>query len=172
VSIAHGVGYVASNDPDPLAAMGRPGVERAQHAPARIVPQRGQISEYDIKPPPSKHWAVFHEHVTGSYLAKDASELPPEARSGSSETAPRPRGTNVLAGKAARNDVNNAPPRASVEGTNIIPNRERWQVPIILSLAKSSDAKGVQLHGADGPPAKEGSPEDASTSAGKEGKFT
>jgi hypothetical protein len=59
-----------------------------------------------------------------------------------------------LAGKAARNHVNNSLPGVSVEGTNIVPNGERWQVSFILALHESSGAKGVDFHGTDWIPSK------------------
>jgi hypothetical protein len=43
----------------------------------------------------------------------------------------------------------------SVEGTNIIPNWERWQVSFILPLHESSGAEGVELHGANRSPSKQ-----------------
>jgi hypothetical protein len=43
----------------------------------------------------------------------------------------------------------------SVEGANIVPNGERWQVSFILALHESSGAKGVDFHGANGSPSKQ-----------------
>jgi hypothetical protein len=60
-----------------------------------------------------------------------------------------------LAGKAARNHVNNSLPWVSVEGTNIVPNGEWWQMSFILALHESSGAKGVDFHGANGSPSKQ-----------------
>jgi hypothetical protein len=80
--------------------------------------------------------------------------------------------TDILAGKPARYHVNNASPGASVEGTNIIPNGERWQVPFILSLHESSSAVGVELHGADGAPSEEHASENASSSAAEKCQLT
>lgn len=64
-----------------------------------------------------------------------------------------------------------AAPVGSSKGTNIVPHGERWQVPVILSLAESSGAKGVDFHGADGPPAEEVPPEDAAAGSGEEGEL-
>jgi hypothetical protein len=60
-----------------------------------------------------------------------------------------PGGTDVRAGKPARYHVSNAIPWPSVEGTNIVPNGERWQVAFILSLHESSGTEGIDFHGTD-----------------------
>jgi len=73
--IALGVGH----DPDPFSSMRRPDVASAQHIPARIEPERGQISENDAEPSSSEIWGVLHEHVARSNLANDASEVNPQA---------------------------------------------------------------------------------------------
>jgi hypothetical protein len=81
-------------------------------------------------------------------------------------------GADVRARKTSRNHVNKAPPYSSVEGTNIVPNGERWQMPLILPLQESSGAKGIDFHGANGLPAQKDSAEDSSSSSGEEGKFS
>jgi hypothetical protein len=76
-----------------------------------------------------------------------------------------------LAGKAARNHVNNSLPGVSVEGTNIVPNGERWQVSFILALHESSGAKGVDFHGANGSPSKQFASKYSASSPGEESEF-
>jgi hypothetical protein len=98
------------------------------------------------------------------YLAKDTGHLTPEAAPLSVDSCAVSCNADVLARETCRNHVNSASPRASVEGTNIIPNGERWQVPFILSLHESSSAVGVDLNGADGAPAEEHASENASSS--------
>jgi hypothetical protein len=71
---ASGVGH----DPHTLALVRCTDVACAQHAPARIEPQRGQVSEYSVETSNSESWAVLHERTRWSYLANDASELRPE----------------------------------------------------------------------------------------------
>jgi hypothetical protein len=101
-----------------------------------------------------------------SYLANDPRKLSPKPTLlAVNACAVAVCGADVLAREAARNHVNRASPRASVEGTNIIPNGERWQVSFILSLHESSGAVGVDLHGADGAPAEKHASENASSSA-------
>lgn len=64
--------------------MGSAGMVRSEHSPFRIVPQRGQVPENNVKSPRSEYWAVLHEHVARSYLANDPRHVFPHA-------APPPR---------------------------------------------------------------------------------
>jgi hypothetical protein len=72
---------------------------------------------------------------------------------------------DVLARKSARNDVNNAAPRSSVKGLNVIPNRERRENAVILSGGKNASWVGFPLDGADGSPSKQVSAKYSATSA-------
>jgi hypothetical protein len=72
---------------------------------------------------------------------------------------------DVLAREAARNHVNNSAPRLSVKGANIIPNRERRENPVILSLCKNACGVGFPLDGAHCPPSENFPAPNASTSA-------
>src|SRR5688572_20428858 len=47
--------------------------------PNRVVPAIGQVSENSSKSPVKQSWNVFHEHVSGSKVANDSSELRPQA---------------------------------------------------------------------------------------------
>jgi hypothetical protein len=76
-----------------------------------------------------------------------------------------------LAGKPARNHVNNSAPRASVKGPHVIPDRERRQKSIILSLAEYSGGVAVVFDGTDRSPSEEFSPKYPATSPGKEREF-
>jgi hypothetical protein len=70
-----------------------------------------------------------------------------------------------LTGKAARYDINNASPRSSVKGLNVIPNRESREKAIVLSGAQYACWVGFPFNGADGSPPEELAPEYSSTSA-------
>lgn len=95
---------------------------------------------------------VLGKNVPGSDICHD----PPHFRPKVVRAIPAAGCCGIcLAGKAARNDVNSAAPFVSVEGAYIVPNGERWQVPLILSLHASSGAKGVVFHGTDGLPAEQ-----------------
>jgi hypothetical protein len=73
-----GVGH----NPDSLPKMGGADIGRGTHAPFRIVPERGQVSENDSKLSPKKEaWDVFHEDETGSHFTQDSGVLSPETTS-------------------------------------------------------------------------------------------
>jgi hypothetical protein len=72
---------------------------------------------------------------------------------------------NILAGKAARNHVNNSPPRFSVKGANIIPDRERVENAVILSLDKYACGVWFSLDGANCSPSEQCPCEYSATSA-------
>jgi hypothetical protein len=74
-------------------------------------------------------------------------------------------GTNVLAWKPSRYNVNNSSPRLSVKGLNVIPNRKRREKAVILSGAQYACWVGFPFNGADCAPAKQFSPKYSSTSA-------
>jgi hypothetical protein len=90
---------------------------------------------------------VLGAYVPGSDICHDPSHFRPEIVCNVFSSS---RAGIGLTGKASRYAVNNAAPWASVEGANIIPNGERWNMSFILSLHESSDAVGIALNCADG----------------------
>jgi hypothetical protein len=156
---------VNREDPDPVALMGSSGMVRPDDSPSRIEPQRGQVSEYDSEPPRSEHWRIFHEDESRSYFANDAGHFHPEPRSLSFEPGALSGGADILAGKAPRNHVNKSAPWLAVKGANVIPDRERLQLPVILSGHKYACGVSVDLNGTDGAPSEQLAAEYASTSA-------
>jgi hypothetical protein len=74
-------------------------------------------------------------------------------------------GTDVLAGKPARYNVNNSSPRLAVKGAYVIPNRERRENFVILSGAQYACGIWFPFNGTNGSPSEQLSPENASTSA-------
>jgi hypothetical protein len=72
---------------------------------------------------------------------------------------------DVLAWEAARHHVNRSAPRRSVEGLNVIPDREGFEASVVLSGDQNIPCIGVPFDGADGMPPEDLSPENASTSA-------
>jgi hypothetical protein len=109
-----GVG-TSRDDPNPLSAVRGANGGRSQHSPLRIVPESGQVPEYDFEPPSRKSWGVFHEDVSWSYLANDARHLSPESRPLAVKPCAATGDADVLAREPARNNINNASPRASVK---------------------------------------------------------
>jgi hypothetical protein len=76
-----------------------------------------------------------------------------------------PGNADVLAGKAARYDINNSSPRSAVKGLNVIPNRERREKAVILSGGKYASCVRFPFDGADGSPSEQLSGKNATTSA-------
>jgi hypothetical protein len=70
-----------------------------------------------------------------------------------------------LAGKPARNNVNTSSPRLSVKGANIIPDRERREYSVILSLGENSPAVGFDFNSTDSFPSEQFATEYSATSA-------
>lgn len=127
-------------------------VGRSEHAPRSIIPDRGQVTEDAIKSAKSEGWRVFHEHETGQNFANDAGELSPQSRSFAVDALTGPGNTDILAGKAARNAVNNSAPSSAVKTSHVGPNREGFKRSVVLSRDKHGLRVGVTLDGADGAP--------------------
>ena len=145
--------------------MRRPNVGSSQHCPFAVIPERGQITEDSPKASSKEGWAVLHEDVAGSNLANDARHVSPHAASGSVDSCTPPRHADVLAGKAARYDVNTASPRSAVKGLNVIPDREGREKAVILSGGKNACGVGLPLNSTDGSPSEEMPSEYSATSA-------
>jgi hypothetical protein len=143
----------------------RTGVDRSQHSPPRIKPHLGQVSENSSKPPRSKHWRVFHERESGSYLANDPGKLCPQPTAFAVEPCAFSGATNVLAGKSAADNVNASAPRFTVEGSHVVPDWERGEASVALSGEQDASRVGINLDSADGAPSEEHASENASSSA-------
>jgi hypothetical protein len=137
----------------------------SQHRPPAVIPERGQVTENSPESPSNEGWAVLHEDEAGSYFANDARHVTPHAGSLPVDACAFSCDADVLAWEAARNHVNTSAPRASVKGANVIPNRERREKAVILSLGKYACGVWLPLNGADGSPSKQLAAENASTSA-------
>jgi len=160
---ARGVGQ----NPHSLSDLGSAGISRAQHSPFRIVPQRGQVSEYDSEPPRSEYWRVFHECESRSYLANNPSHLRPETRSCTVESFAFPGCADVLAGEPAGNDVNASAPWLAVEGAHIIPDGELGKVSVSLPGKEHSPRVVSKFDSADGTVPEDEVSEDAAACPGK-----
>jgi hypothetical protein len=109
--------------------MGRPDIRRSKHAPLRIEPERGQVSEYSLEAPNKESRDVLHEDERGSNLANDPSVLAPEPGVLPVDPGPLPGVADVGAGKTPRDEIHSATPRAALEGRNVRPDRRRIQPP-------------------------------------------
>jgi hypothetical protein len=160
--VAVGVG---SNDPESIALVRRTRVVGSQHTPSRIIPQRPKVTEDGGKASGNKKRRVLHEDETRSNLADDSRHVMPQPRTLAGNSGALAGRRDVLAGKAARYDVNTAAPRSAVKGSNVIPYRERREAPVVLACAQYPSGVGVDLDGADGSPSKQVSAKYSATSA-------
>lgn len=123
----------------------------------------------------NKHWGIFHECVSRSYLAKDAGKLAPEARAFAlGDALSLSGGGDVLAGEAAGDDeipcVGAEPAEGGgtvwvvgAEGADVVPDGHSGP-------AQGEDSAGIvlELDGADGLDAGDAVGEDASAGSSEE----
>jgi hypothetical protein len=88
-----------------LPSMGRADVGRSKHFPFRIEPDRGQVPKNPLKPPVNKCCDVFHEDVSRSKHANDASEFRPESAPLAVDACPLSGVADVLTREPAADDV-------------------------------------------------------------------
>jgi hypothetical protein len=86
--------------------MRRAGVNRAQHAPLRIVPHLGQVTEHDIESSKSEHWGVFQVAEARSYNANGFRHFFPQPGSLAGDAFTFSGAGDVLARKPACDDIN------------------------------------------------------------------
>src|SRR5690606_9779780 len=78
---------------------------RRNAIPFRIIPARGQVSEYDIQPSRKQRCNVLHDDVAGSKLANDPGKLSPQAGTFASNSCSLSGIANVLAGEASADEI-------------------------------------------------------------------
>ena len=158
-----GVGH----NPDPFPLVRGGNVMRSHNSPPCIKPHFGKVTEDGSKSSAhSKHWTILDEHpFSRTHFIDNSRHVLPHTGSLSVNPCSFSGGADVLAGKASRYDINTASPRSSVKGLNVVPDRERRQRAIVLSVHQDGSCVGVPFHSADGPPSKEMSSENSSTSA-------
>jgi hypothetical protein len=86
----------------------------------------------------------------------------PEAASLAVDSGALSRGADVLAGKAARYDINNSCPRSAVKTANVRPDGKGWEKSIVLPLRQNGCAVGITLNCAHGAPSEEVASKNAS----------
>jgi hypothetical protein len=163
---------VGSHDPHTVSSMRSADVVSSQHIPARIKPERGQVTEDDSEAARSEHWGVLHEHVGGSNLANDASEVAPEPTALALDAGAAPGARDVLAREPAADDVDVSAPGRAGEGADVIPDGERVELSVSLTREQDAPAVGINLDSADGAPSKEEPSQDASACACKKCQLT
>jgi hypothetical protein len=163
---------VGSEYPNAFSSVRCSGMDRSEHSPLRIVPHRGQVSEYNSKSPRSEYWAVLHERVSGSYLANDPRHVRPHPTAFPCDARSLSGCADILAREAARYHVNKSVPRSSVKGLNVIPYRERREKAFILSGGKYSSGVWLPFDGAYAFPSKEFASEDTASGPCEERHFS
>jgi hypothetical protein len=101
-SLATGVGH----NPDPVPLVRGANGRSRNAVPLRVIPDRGQASEYAVESSSKESWDVLHDDVSGSKLANDSEHLEPKTRPFAVESSPEAESADVLAGEAAGDDVN------------------------------------------------------------------
>jgi len=162
-----GVGH----EPQAIALMRCADIGSSQHCPPAVIPERGKVGEDSHESPSNEGWAVLHEHVARSNLAHDARHVAPQAGAFAINACALAGDRDVLAGKPARYDVNNASPSACVKGAHVIPYRERRKKAVELAGHQYACGIGIAFDGADDAPAEQFAGQDAASSARKEREF-
>ena len=152
-------------NPDSLSPVRGANIGRSEHAPLRIVPERGQVTEHGPESPSNESWRVFHEAESWSYLANDAGHFSPEPRPRAVDTCPGACDADVLAREAARDDIHESSPRTPVEGGHVIPHWEGLKAPVVLSGHEHGARVSVKFDGTDGSPPEFARCENAASSA-------
>jgi hypothetical protein len=163
-SLALGVGQ----EPEPFAVVRGAHVVSAQHCPARVIPERGKLSENGSEVRLSKEsWDVLQEHVAGSYLANNAAGVRPEVAVVGCPGA-WTCGTPGLARKARMDNVHAAMPGRPGKVAYVVPDREGGQEAVPLALHEHTLTVGVDLDGADRNVSHQEATEEAAAAAGEE----
>src|SRR5690606_9824206 len=78
---------------------------RRNAIPFRIIPARGQISEYNVQPSRKQRCDVLHDDVAWSKLANDPGKLSPQAGTFAFNSGSLSCIANVLAGEASADEI-------------------------------------------------------------------
>lgn len=173
------VAVAVGQQPEPFALVRSADFGRSETLPFRIEPEIGQRSENVSEPPTasSEPWHVFHEHEAGSHIANDGDDERPEPPSVVT-SGPLPDLGPRLAREPGRDEIHAAAPRATVEGSKVVPHRSLIQGLVFHPRHETGRCVGVPLdctHKAIPPPDSEGIAREShaeleSSCAGAEGK--
>jgi hypothetical protein len=108
-------------NPEPSSDVGSANGVSSEHSPSRIEPQAGKVPENDVETSQPEPVGILDEGGPWLYLSDDSGELSPEPRLRAFDACSASCWADVLAGEAARDDVDGSPPRPPVEGPHVIP---------------------------------------------------
>jgi hypothetical protein len=163
-SLAIGVG---SNDPHPVAPMIRADVPSAQHSCRSHITQPGKSFDDSDKAASSKIRGIFDEDKCRPNFANNAEHFKPKARARACEPGASAGAADSLARESAADDVDEPAPEFPVEGSDVIPDRERLESVVALPSDKRCLGERFDFHRANGSPAKQLSSEQSAACPGK-----
>lgn len=162
---------VGSKDPKTFAAMTRADRGRREHLPFRIEPEIGQSPENDVKPASNKNSHVLHEDVGWLRVANDPEHVEPETRARARQASSVASNADVLAREAAADDVDTLSPGGTVEGSDVVMDREARQRAVLLASLQDRATVGVDLDRADAAVAEQFACQDPTTDASEQVQF-
>jgi len=143
---------------EPRAAVGSAGAGRADHAPLRIEPQRGKVSEHGVESQPNVACDVLKTYEGRFALVDDPPDLGPEVPIvGVSE--PLAGDAEWLARVARSDEIHAATPRSAVEGSQVVEDRRAIQGLFFHPGHEDGRSEGVPLDTAHNAQPGEGGPE-------------
>jgi hypothetical protein len=140
---------LVGQDEHPLAQMWRSDAGCGKHAPLRIEPQRGQVSENVSESGRKETWDVLQEHEAGSHFTNHASDFrpqPPLVVLGFSSSGE----TDGLAGEPRRYEIHDSAPRSAIEGLEIVPDRRSIHGLVLHPRHEQGRGESVPLNEAHG----------------------
>jgi hypothetical protein len=136
------------HEEDPLPTVGSANVFRCKSQPLRVPPIFGQLTDDSAKVglrPRSDAWDVLQEEQAGSHLAKDPTGDRPEVSL--VRAAALLAGAGVgLAGDPRHDEIHRAAPSASIEGSEVSPDRRRVQDAFFHARDQDRGGKEFPLH--------------------------
>jgi len=113
-------------DPEAVSFVRSTNVSRAENTPLRIEPVGIEVSEDFRESVPDVSSDVLEEGHRSSCLSEDPPDFGPQM-AGVVGSEPLPRVAKRLAGVTGSEDIHSATPRATVEGSEVVPNRRSLQ---------------------------------------------
>jgi hypothetical protein len=109
-----------------------------------VIPRLGQAPENFAHSSPEKSADVFRQYHCGPDLSNDAKHFVPQTGAGSLfDSGPASGAGDVLTRKASTDDIHESAPGASVEGSDVVP--DRGVVKASVCDARIDDLLAVRL---------------------------